>query len=310
MARNLMSLFIWIISLYNTIHFLPFCTPHHQRTWWFRWELCIITRSYWQLTTSVSTYTVSRLSVTPVHSSLFTRHYKPIKGLTTKSSHINGVSPSRLMCPWWQEKWLCTAIWEPVIVYGYRRSSIFTVIYSGPVVSGNTILHQIQQQPLLPLCMMLLLCRHRPVAIVDDVTAMSPQPSRHCGWCCCHVATAQSPLWMMLLLCRHSPVAIVDDVTAISPQPSRHCGWSYCYVSTAQSPLWMILLLCLHSPVAIVDDVAAMSPQPSRHCGWCCCYVATAQSPLWMILLLCLHSTVAIVDDVAAMSPQTSRHSG
>ena len=27
--------------------FLPFCTPQNQRTWWLRWELGIVTRSYW-----------------------------------------------------------------------------------------------------------------------------------------------------------------------------------------------------------------------------------------------------------------------
>ena len=34
-----------IFSLYNYVKFWPFCTPHHQRTWWLRWELGIVTRS-------------------------------------------------------------------------------------------------------------------------------------------------------------------------------------------------------------------------------------------------------------------------
>ena len=35
-----------MFSLYNTIKFWPFCTPPHKRTWWLRWELGIVTRSY------------------------------------------------------------------------------------------------------------------------------------------------------------------------------------------------------------------------------------------------------------------------
>ena len=39
-----------VYPLYNPIkffvHFCPFCTPNHQRTWWMRWELGIDTRSY------------------------------------------------------------------------------------------------------------------------------------------------------------------------------------------------------------------------------------------------------------------------
>ena len=37
------------ISLYNPIHFWSFCIPHHWRNWWLRWELSIVTRSYWTL---------------------------------------------------------------------------------------------------------------------------------------------------------------------------------------------------------------------------------------------------------------------
>ena len=46
MLRNLMSLFIKIISLYSPIYFLLFCTQHHQRTWRLRWERGMVTRSY------------------------------------------------------------------------------------------------------------------------------------------------------------------------------------------------------------------------------------------------------------------------
>ena len=35
-----------IFTLYNTIKFWLFCTPTQQRTWWLRWELGIVTRSY------------------------------------------------------------------------------------------------------------------------------------------------------------------------------------------------------------------------------------------------------------------------
>ena len=43
-----MSLFIKIFSLYNYVKFWLFCTPPHKRTWWLRWELGIVTRSYWE----------------------------------------------------------------------------------------------------------------------------------------------------------------------------------------------------------------------------------------------------------------------
>ena len=49
LLRNYMSLFIKkIFSLFKTITFWSFCTPHHWRTWWLRWKLGIATRSYWR----------------------------------------------------------------------------------------------------------------------------------------------------------------------------------------------------------------------------------------------------------------------
>ena len=35
-----------IVHKNNPIIFLPFCTPHHQQTWWLRWKLGIVTRAY------------------------------------------------------------------------------------------------------------------------------------------------------------------------------------------------------------------------------------------------------------------------
>ena len=46
LLRNRMSLLKKKISLYNTVKFWPFYTPPHWLTWWLRWELSIVTRSY------------------------------------------------------------------------------------------------------------------------------------------------------------------------------------------------------------------------------------------------------------------------
>ena len=43
---NEMSLSIKGISLYITLFIFGHFVPHHQRTWWLRWELGIVTRSY------------------------------------------------------------------------------------------------------------------------------------------------------------------------------------------------------------------------------------------------------------------------
>ena len=47
-----MSLFIEIISLYNSIE----CIPYHWRNWWLRWELGIVTRSYWNVENVTGSY--------------------------------------------------------------------------------------------------------------------------------------------------------------------------------------------------------------------------------------------------------------
>ena len=46
MWRNLTSLFIKVIPYITLLNVWPFCTPNHLRTWWLRWELRIVTRSY------------------------------------------------------------------------------------------------------------------------------------------------------------------------------------------------------------------------------------------------------------------------
>ena len=55
-----MSLFIKIFCLYNHVKFWLFCTPPHYRTWWLRWELGIVTRSYWKVVTVSSAHSSGR----------------------------------------------------------------------------------------------------------------------------------------------------------------------------------------------------------------------------------------------------------
>ena len=114
MLRNLMSLFIKKnISLYNHIKFLPFCTPHHYRTWWLRWELGIVTRSYWNdrlinlrisfnhIATSYvtpRTYLFTFIYVTPVHFSITFEHYLLYSNISCLRDKCLWISLTEICC--------------------------------------------------------------------------------------------------------------------------------------------------------------------------------------------------------------------
>ena len=49
MLRDLMTLFMKKYFPCTTLlNFWPFCTPNHKLNWWLKWELGIVTRSYWR----------------------------------------------------------------------------------------------------------------------------------------------------------------------------------------------------------------------------------------------------------------------
>ena len=110
------------LYMYNHIKFLPFCTPHHYRTWWLRWELGKVTRSYWNdrlinlriyfnhIATSYvtpRTYLFTFIYVTPVHFSITFEHYLLYSNISCLRDKCLWISLTEIWCAlhWGEWTW-------------------------------------------------------------------------------------------------------------------------------------------------------------------------------------------------------------